>query len=93
MAEEEKHAKATAINNSEEEMPENDDSEEIKAETSEKKVSMKGQVKLEKKRSSSRIPKKPGWLRNIVMISKIEQESSVGENMPSVYEIPALREK
>ena len=57
MAEEEKHAKATAINNSEEEMPENDDSEEIKAETSEKKVSMKGQVKLEKNEAHQGSPK------------------------------------
>ena len=39
-------------------------------------------------RSSTRTQKKPDWLGNNIMVTKIEQEFSVGESLPSVYEIP-----
>ena len=56
----------------------------------EKKVPVKGQIKWEKvaQRSSTRTQKKPNWLGNNIMVTKIEQESRVGESLPSVYEIP-----
>ena len=55
----------------------------------EKKVPVKGQIKWEKvaQRSSTRTQKKPDSLGNNIMVTKIEQESSVGESLPSVYEI------
>ena len=37
-------------------------------------------------RSSTRTHKKPNWLRNNVMGTKVERESSVGERQPSIYE-------
>ena len=95
MLSEEKHAETTVKHNSYEEMPAKNNLDETEAKSSEKKVPTKSQVKWEKKTltNSSSIPRKPDLLGNNVMVSKVEQESSVGESMPSVYEIPAPREK
>ena len=55
------------------------------------RVPMKGDGKWEKKpvRSSTRTHKKPNWLGNNLMMTKIELESSAGESLPSGFEIPA----
>ena len=73
--------------NEEKEMKTTESMEEEK--NKEKKVPVKGQIKWEKvaQRSSTRTQKKPDWLGNNIMVTKIEQESSVGESLPSVYEI------
>ena len=59
-------------------------------EVSEKHVPIKGKVKWEKRttRTSSRVHKKPESLGNKVIVKTIEQESSIGESLPSVYEFP-----
>ena len=33
--------------------------------------------------------KKPNWLKNNVMVTKIEQESNIGGSLPKVHEIVA----
>ena len=69
---------------------EEEEKEKQEEKSKEKKVPVKGQIKWEKvaQRSSTRTQKKPDWLGNNIMVTKIEQESSVGESLPSVYVIP-----
>ena len=82
-ANEEKEMKTT-------ESMEEEEKEKQEEKNKEKKVHVNGQIKLEKvaQRSSTRTQKKLDWLGNNIMVTKIEQESSVGESLPSVYEIP-----
>ena len=81
-ANEEKEMKTT-------ESMEEEEKEKQEEKSKEKKVPVKGQIKWEKvaQRSSTKTQKKPDWLGNNIMVTKIEQESSVGESLPSVNEI------
>ena len=55
---------------------------------------IQGTVKWEKSRTSSRVTKKPDRWGNNVMIAKIEPDSAnEEESLPSVMEIPNLKEK
>ena len=62
-----------------------------------KKAPIKGNVKWEKEkkptRSSTRNDKKPNWLGNNIMVTKVEPESCTEESLPSVFEIEPLENK
>ena len=62
-----------------------------------KKIPMKGNVKWKKEkkptRSSTRNHKKPNWLGNNVMVTKMEPESSAEESLPSVFGIAPPKTK
>ena len=56
-----------------------------------KKIRIKGNVKWEKgEKTNSKLnkkPKKPIWLGNNIMVTKVEPESSAEERLPRVFEI------
>ena len=56
-----------------------------------KNAPIKGNVKWEKEkkptRSSTRNHKKPNWLGNNIMVTKVEPKSCTEESLPSVFEI------
>ena len=60
-----------------------------------KNAPIKGNVKWEKEkkptRSSTRNHKKPNWLSNNIMVTKVEPESGTEESLPSVFEIEPPR--
>ena len=69
----------------------NEEEESIQPNNSEGATQMpiKGSIKWEKPRTSARVTKKPDRCGNIIMISKVEQESTAEEeSLPSVIEIP-----
>ena len=60
-------------------------------ESEKKKIPVRGDIKWKKEkkptRRSTRNHKKPYWLGQNIMVTKVEPESSAGESLPSVFEI------
>ena len=79
------------IKESKSEIEEASEKEETLDEQEKKNAPIKGNVKWEKEkrpiRSSTRNHKKPNWLGNNIMVTKLEQESCTEESLPSVFEI------
>ena len=79
------------IKGSKSEIGEESEKEEMMDKQEAKKIPIKGNIKWEKQtkptRGSTRNHKKPNWLGNNIMVTKVEPESSALESLPSLFEI------
>ena len=79
------------IKESKSKIEEEPEKEEMMDKQETKKIPIKGNVKWEKEkkptRSSTRNHKKPNWLGNNIIVTKVEPDSSAEESLPSLFEI------